>query len=273
MTYVNNYYLLAGGSAELERLRLQAQVWEPETEEMLDLIGVQSGWSCVDLGCGGMGILGPLSRRVGPRGCVIGVDTDAKQLAAVYDYVKENKLKNVTVLEQDAYRTTFPRESFDFTHVRFVFAPVGRDEELLREMLSLTRPGGVVAIQEPDASSWNCYPPHPAWGRLKETILSAFVRWGGDFNVGQRTYGMLRSAGLKNVQVRAAIVALQDNHPYMKSPLQFATSLRKRIVDGGILSESELDGLTAECEQIVNDPDTIVTSFTVTQVWGHKPNY
>ena len=36
-------YLLAGGAAELERLQLQARVWEPEAEAMLDRIGLAPG--------------------------------------------------------------------------------------------------------------------------------------------------------------------------------------------------------------------------------------
>jgi SAM-dependent methyltransferase len=266
----SNDYLLAGGSAELERLRLQARVWEPDAEIMLDRIGVQTGWNCVDLGCGAMGILGPLSRRVGPHGHVVGVDTDAKQLAAGRDFVQENKLTNVEILELDAYHTNLPHESFDFTHVRFVFAPVGRDEELLREMLSLTRPGGIIAIQEPDATSWNCYPLHPAWTKLKGAILDAFASGGGDFNSGQRTFGMLGYIGLEDIQLRAAVTALQDQHPYKRLPIQFATSLRKRILDAGLMNESDLDHTIAECEQVANDPKTIVISFVVTQVWGRK---
>jgi 16S rRNA G1207 methylase RsmC len=109
-----NTYLLAGGSAELERLRLQAQVWEPEAEMMLDRIGIQPGWHCVDLGCGAMGILGPLSRRVGPQGRVVGVDTDAKQLAAAREFVRQNRLENVEIWERDAYHTGLPRESLVF---------------------------------------------------------------------------------------------------------------------------------------------------------------
>lgn len=270
MTDTSNY-LLAGGSAELERLRLQARVWEPEAEIMLDRIGVQPGWKSIDLGCGAMGILGPLSRRVGRQGRVVGVDTDAKQLAAARDYVHENKLENVEILELDAYHTNLHRASFDLTHVRFLFAPVGRDEELLSEMLALTRPGGIIAIQEPDATPWNCYSAHPAWERLKGAILAAFARGGGDFNAGQRTLGMLRRAGLQDVQIRAAVIALQDQHPYKRLPIQFATSLRKRILDAGLLSESELDATIAECEQIASDPETMVLSFIVTQVWGRKP--
>jgi trans-aconitate methyltransferase len=80
-------YLLAGSASELERLRLQARVREPEAEAILDQIGIQTGWSCIDLGCGAMGILDPLSRRVGASGRVIGVDNDQKQLAAARAYV------------------------------------------------------------------------------------------------------------------------------------------------------------------------------------------
>ncbi len=263
-------YLL-DSATELERLRLQARVWEPEVEAMLDRIGVQRGWHCIDLGCGAMGILGPLSRRVGASGRVVGVDMDAKQLAAVRDYVHTNNLSNVEIQERDAYHTALPRESFDLTHVRFVFAPVGRDEDLLREMLALTIPGGVVAIQEPDATSWNCYPPNPAWGNLKSAILAAFKRGGGDFNVGQRTFAMLRNAGLQDVQVHAAVIALHDAHPYMRLPIQFAASLRKRILDGELMSEPELDEAIADCEKIARDPETFVVTFIVTQVWGRKP--
>jgi ubiquinone/menaquinone biosynthesis C-methylase UbiE len=266
-------YLLAGGAAELERLRLQARVWEPAAEGMFDQIGIQSGWNCIDLGCGAMGVLGPLSRRVGANGRVTGVDMDTKQLAAARAFVQENQLANVEILEQDAYQTGLPRESFDLTHARFVFAPIGRDEELLGEMLALTRPGGVVAIQEPDASSWNCYPAQPAWELLKGAILTAFAQGGGDFNAGQRTFGMLRRAGLEKVQIRAAVVALQDQHPYRRLPIQFATSLRQRILDAGILKEAELDAAIAGCEQLAGNPETIVMSFIVTQVWGYKASH
>jgi SAM-dependent methyltransferase len=271
MADASENYLLAGGTAELERLQLQARVWEPEAEVMLDHISLEAGWQCLDLGCGAMGILGPLSRRVGPTGQVVGVDLDAMQLAAARAFIQEAGLHNVEIVEQDAYHTAFPRESFDLVHARFVFAPVGRDEELLREMVALTKPGGVVAIQEPDATCWNCFPQHEAWDRLKGAILAAFKQGGGDFDAGQRTYGMLRQAGLEEVRIRAAVVALHNGHPYMRLPIQFATSLRRRILDAGLLTEVELDEALATCEEIAKNPETFVMSFIVTQVWGHKP--
>lgn len=266
-----NAYLLSGGAAELERLRLQARVWGPAAEQLLDQIGIAPGWRCLDLGCGGRGILGPLSQRVGPSGKVVGVERDAQQLAAARAYVEEEKLTNVEILDTDAYATGIPDASFDLVHVRFLFAPVGRDHELLTEMLRLVRRGGILAIQEPDASAWASHPPSPAWAALKTAILQAFKAGGGDFDAGVRTFGMLRSAGVKDVQVRSAVIALQDGHAYMRLPIQFATSLRQRIIAGGFLSESELDEQMAACEEVVRDAATWVTSFILNQVWGNAP--
>jgi SAM-dependent methyltransferase len=264
-------YLFSGGPAELERIQLQARIWAPAAEEMLDAIGVRQGWHCVDMGCGAMGILEPLMRRTESQGRVVGIETDAVQLAALQKYLGATGLKNVEILDRDAYATGLPDASFDLTHARFLFAPSGRDPVLLSEMIRLTRPGGVIAIQEPDAASWNCHPSRPAWDKLKEIILHSFKIAGGDFDAGRRMYGLLRGTGILNVQVRAAVVALHDSHPYMRLPVQFAASLRQRIISSGIVSETTLDELMRQVEAVTTDPATFTTSFTLIQTWGTKP--
>ncbi len=263
-------YVLASKD-EMERLQLQARVWEPETEIMLDRIGVQAGWSCVDMGCGAMGILGPLARRVGVGGRVIGVDSEESLLAAAQAYVKMENLTNVELRKRDVMSVGLPAESFDFVHERFVFPHVTSPESLLQEMLTLTRPGGYVAVQEPDHSSWNFYPPSEKWSRLIRIIEAAFALR-GDINIGRRTYFMLRKAGLEDVTIRAAILALQNNHPYMRMAVIGANAMRQRIIAAGLSTDAELADLLLDAEQRANDPDTFQISFTVTQVWGRKPS-
>jgi hypothetical protein len=53
---------------------------------------------------------------------------------------------------------------------------------------------------------------------------------------------------------------------------RFATSLRHRILEGGLLSEPELDEAIAEYKRVAAVPDTFGLSFMVTQVWGRKPS-
>jgi len=56
--------IFAQAPNEVDRLQSWARSWEPETEAMLDRIQVQPGWHAIDLACGPLGIIGPLSRRV-----------------------------------------------------------------------------------------------------------------------------------------------------------------------------------------------------------------
>src|ERR1700753_867413 len=98
-------YLLASGSAEMQRLRLQAQVWEPAAVDFLATLDIRPGWKALDLGCGAMGILGPLSRSVGQTGTVVGLDSDATQLAAARSFVAESRLANVSMVDGNGFST------------------------------------------------------------------------------------------------------------------------------------------------------------------------
>ena len=171
-------YLLSQGPDEIRRLQSWGRVWEPEAETMLDHIGVQPGWRCLDLGCGPMGILRALSRRVGDAGQVVAADINPKQLDAARELTQREGLTNIEFVKVDAFDTGLPRESFDLVHVRFLFSPLGRDEALMQELLRLLRPGGVLAAQEADECSYICYPPQEAWERLKTLTAAAFAaRW------------------------------------------------------------------------------------------------
>src|SRR5206468_983697 len=196
---------------------------------------VKAGWECIDVGCGGMGVLRPLSERVGAAGRVLGVDADESFVKAAERFIAENDLANVRVKRADIFADGISGDVYDLVHLRFMFAPLGRDDELLARALALLRPGGVLVVQEPDAASWNTTPPHPAFEELKSLILDAFRRGGGDFNAGQRIFRRLRRSGLQRVESRASVHALSSGHPYMRLPLQFAESLRDRILAANLI--------------------------------------
>ena len=250
--------------------RLQAQIWDPEVETWLDQIDVQPGWQCVDLGCGAMGILEPLSRRSGPIGRVIGLEPRASLFDAAQHFVVRSKLQNVRLLDTTPDGTSLPHQSFHLVHARSLMSAGWNERELLAEMLRLARPGGIVAVQEPDTSSWHCHPDHSAWTRLKDAVRGAFLSGGGDLDAGCRTFALLRDAGLDDVRIRAAAIALQGVHPSKRLLVDLAESQRERILQGGLLGEQELGETLTVCDRIARDPDSVVVSFLMTQVWGRK---
>lgn len=264
-------YLLAQGPNEVERLQKWGRIWEPEAEAMLDQIAIQPGWRCLDLGCGPMGILGALSRRVGPTGRVVGADINPQQLDAARELTQGEGLTNIEFVEADAFHTGLPRESFDLVHVRFMFSPLGKDQALMQELLALTRPGGVVVTQEADDCSYICDPPQEAWERLKALTADAFERAGGDAKAGRRMYGVLRHAGLEDVQSRAVALALPPGHPYRRWPIESTMATRPKTRAWGLMPDPEWQQMVAECERIADDPEIFLISFMVNQNWGRKP--
>ena len=141
--------------------------------------------------------------------------------------------KNVEFRQGDAYGSDLPAGSFDRVHMRFVASTAGDPERLLREAIRLVRPGGVVALQEPDGSSLNCHPPHPAWERLKAALLGAFSGVGADLQLAKRLYAIVRQTGLEDVQYRPFVIGVRSGDPmadYLPSTVE---SLRATVVARG----------------------------------------
>src|SRR5689334_11865638 len=70
-------YIIRGGVAGRERLRLLSRILRPTTLSLLDRVGLRTGMSCVDVGCGGGDVTLDIARLVGREGRVLGIDIDA----------------------------------------------------------------------------------------------------------------------------------------------------------------------------------------------------
>ena len=259
-------YLLESRDGEIERLAIQSAAMAPETIRMLELVGIEPGWTCLDIGCGPGGITDLLSDKVGASGSVTGLDMNAGFL----EHARATAPPNVAFVAGDACGSDLLTGSFDLVHMRFVASPTGDVERLLAEAIRLTRPGGIVALQEPDGTSLNCYPPNLAWDKLKAALLGAFNGVGADPELAKRLYHAVRQTGLSEVQLRTFIVGVRAGDPLVDYLPSTVESLRSTIFKLGLLSPADLPGLLAECRNHLQQPDTSFTMFTVAQVWGRK---
>jgi ubiquinone/menaquinone biosynthesis C-methylase UbiE len=231
---------------------------------MLDRIGVRPGWSCLDLGCGPGGITSLLSPRVGDSGRVVGLDADPVFL----EHARARAPANVAFVLGDAYDSGLPGNSFDLVHVRFVAGTAGRPETLIGEAMRPVRAGGTVAFQEPDMTTLDCYPPHPAFARLKAALVGAFATSGAEISIGRRLFGLMRAAGLQDVQYRPFLLGFRSVDPMSDYLPTTSESLRRTIIKAGLMPASELDAALAACRLHLGDPGTVSTLYSVAQVWG-----
>lgn len=268
MTQEPGSYLLAGQPTELERLRVQATVWEPTGRALLAQLPDGSGRTAVDLGCGVMGWLRILSDWVGLRGSVVGTDADDKMLAAAGTFVAAEGLPNVTCVKDDLFASQLPPHSFDLVHARFQIAPLGRAEEQLATYRRLVKPGGWIVVEDPDMGSWRVNPETPAVERLIVAIGEAFRAAGGNLNAGRQLPSLLRMLGVEP-SVNAHVIALPLGHPYLRLPVQFAISLRPRLEQ--LIGTIALEDLLRQAEIELNRAGTWGTTFTLIQAFASVP--
>jgi SAM-dependent methyltransferase len=227
-------------SKELERLRLQSEVWEPAGRKLLERLGPGEGKRALDVGCGALGWLRILA-EAGWR--TTGADIDENLLAAAATLGLDAEL-----VRDDIFDSELPEGAFDLVHARFQLAPLGRVDEQLAVYRRWVGPGGVLVLEEPESSSWRVLPDAPAVDELIGRIRQTFRARGGDFDVGRRLPSLLGGG-----EVDAHIVALPASHPYLQLPLQFARSLGLADTEA---AEAELAG-----------GNRFGLTFTLVQAW------
>ena len=260
-------YLLGDSPAEIRHLVEQAQVYADEAVELFDLIGIDAGSAAIDVGCGVLGVVHLLATRVGAGGRVVGLDREARMVEFGRELAAQRGLA-VEFVQADATATALPDRSFDLVHARTLLLNVQNPQQILAEMVRVAKPGGVVAVQEPDAAAWSCDPPHPAFDILREAILSAYRRTGKDFNIGRRIARLLRDAGIDDVRIRATARVTRSGEYYQTFLLAIAGLVRQVVLQAGELTADQFDSYAAALRAHLEGPDTITCQPLMWQAWG-----
>jgi trans-aconitate methyltransferase len=264
-------YALGADQEEAARLRRQSDELRPEAEALLARIGLRPGDAAIDLGCGPSGILGLLSAAVAPGGRVVGLDADPAHVATAAAAAGRSGPGNIEVIRGDARHTGLPSGSFDLVHARTLLVTIPEPAEVLAEMVRLARPGGWVASQEPDVEHALCYPPLPAWDRLRGIFRAAATRGGADMNIGRRLAEMYRQAGLVDVQVQVHAGTYPVGHSRRTVIPDLVRSLRPVIAERGVASDAELGRVDLAVRRHLARPDTLMMPHLLVAAWGRKP--
>ena len=266
----NAVYALGSSGGESARLQRQAEELAPDSAVLLDRVGLQPGDSAIDLGCGPRGVIDLLAERVAPGGRVVGLDADPVHVAMASEFVASRGLSDVEVVRGDARHTGLESGSFDLVHARTLLITVPQPAQVLREMVRLARPGGWVAGLEPDTEAAICYPPHPAFDRLREIFTIAFSRNGADPHFGRRMAELYRQAGLQDVTVEVRAGVYPAGHSRRTIRADLVRSMRPQIIEMGLADHQELDELDTAARKHFEDPDVLVMPGLHFLVWGRK---
>jgi SAM-dependent methyltransferase len=201
----------------------------------------------------------------------VGLERNEPTVHLARQFIAEHGLRNVEVLQGDAQATGLPRASFDLVHARLVLVNVPEPQRVIKEMIDLARPGGIVASHEADWGTFLCDPPSPAWDWLQEIFLAYARKIGIDLYVGRKTHRMLRAAGLINIQINPVIHVYPPGHNRRKILCDFLENVRERVLAESLTTQTEFDERVTELKCHLDDTERLVISHLFVQVWGRKP--
>lgn len=131
---------------------------------VLDALQVQPGERVLDVGCGSGVVTRWVARRTGGASRVVGVDHSASVLREAMALAQREGLEGaVTFREGSAEALPFPSQSFDVALACTVLEE-GDADEMLAELVRLTKPGGRVAaiVRALDVPRWVNLPLSPS---------------------------------------------------------------------------------------------------------------
>jgi len=245
--------------SERDRLLAMAEVADRTTVRVLQDLGVDPTWRCLEVGAGAGTIAAWLAEKV-PHGDVLATDIDTR-------WLRDLDAPTLRVAEHDIVRDALPASAFDLVHARFVLEHLPERDAVLDKLCRSLRPGGLLVIESiasfPIASSAD-----PAFRAAMQaieatlaTVIGTDARW-------PRTFpAPLLAHGLTAVSASVHVPATGGRNASARCWSYTLTQLRPRI------AEHMPDALPAVDETLLllDRADFFDLTFGTAVCWGRKP--
>lgn len=231
MTRHSRDYLYGGDFAQ-ERARLAAieALWDPGSRSVLDELGLDAGWRCLEVGAGA----GSLVEWMADRGAVVtAVDIDTR-------FIEHLASNTVDVRCLDLRNDDLPTDEFDLVHARLVLEHLPDRRDILRKLVASLRPGGWIVIEDYEFSCFSLGDERHFDATMR-AIVGFMEKAGFDPTFGRRVVDDLADAGLTDVrgEGRARIIdAHSPGFDFFKLSFE---SLRSAVVAAGALAAADAE--------------------------------
>lgn len=264
-------YVLARTSAEYQRLRRQARLWEEVTARVLDLVGIGAGMSCLDVGCGPGEVMRLMAGRVGATGRVTGMDNDGRIGREAVEVLRATATGQFEFIQADAETAGEPPGGpFDLVYARLLLFHLRDPVAMLSKMYAWTRPGGVLLVQDWDSRTMDIVPRPATWAEFERVVYGVFDRAGRDPGIGMKLPLHFTAAGLgepDGTDVAGYLRPLAEFGGLYQGVYQ---SLQPAGLRLGLTTEAAGQAFVAEITEAIRDRRGMGMSPLLVSAWKHK---
>ena len=221
---------------------------------------LSAGMRLLDVGCGPGTITVDLARLVAP-GRVTALDPSPQALAATRQLAREAGVTTVDVTPGDVFALPFDADTFDVVHTHQVLQHVGDPVAALREMVRVTRPGGLVAARDADYAAFAWFPEVPVLDHWRSLYDEACRANGGEPNAGRRLLAWAHAAGCQRVTASASTWCYAEPGSRqawgaMWAERIVASALADQLLTTGLADRDDLAGIADGWLAWAGDPDS-----------------
>lgn len=261
-------YVIRGGLAGRERLRVLARVMWPTTKALFERVGVADTARCLDVGCGGGDVTLELA-RLAPNGHVTGIDLDSAKLELALSEAAAAGISNIAYRQEDLLETPTDGARYDLIYVRFVLTHLGAPAKGLAALCARLAPGGVIVVEDIDFSGHFCYPESAAFRRYLELYTKAVAGNGGDPNIGPRLPALLGDAGLADIAMNVVQPAGISGEAKLVGPITLE-AIADSVLNAGLATREELNQTVDDLYAFASADGTLLSLPRIIQAWGRR---
>ncbi|WFE25967.1 methyltransferase domain-containing protein [Solwaraspora sp. WMMD791] len=175
-------------------------------QQLLTALDLRPGHTVLDVGCGPGTDLPAMAVAVGGDGAVLGIDHDPEMVQQARH--RTAAYPQVSVRSGDAHALPFDDASVDRARTDRVLQHLADPGQAVAELRRVVRPGGLVALADPDWDTLAIDAVDTATSRAyTRFIVSDVVR---NADVGRRLGRLLADAGFEVVAVDATVAMFRD---------------------------------------------------------------
>lgn len=185
-----------------------ARTAETECQYMLPtlqhMVADKPDLKLLDIGCGPGSITVSLARYI-PQGHVTGIDFSNSVLAKAEALAKEQNVGNVTFQTGDVFALPFEDGTFDITHSHQAVCHFIPHVAAIKELIRVTKKGGVLCMRETDLSAMHLFPPSPVLEEFWSITIEIFRRQVGTIAAGRQLKAWTVEAGIPRDNIEMTV--------------------------------------------------------------------
>ena len=168
-------------------------------------------------------------------------------------------IAHVETRVQDVQSLDVPAKSVDIAYARWVLCFTPRPQDVVARVAAALKPGGVFAVQ--DYINWGALslsPKSDAFLRVMPSVGKSWRDHGGDWQVGARLPAMMASHGLRVEAMLPLQRIARSTDPLWQWPTTFFASFIPRLVEQGLVSESDWREMQRDWEVLIARPQRVL---------------